>query len=66
MRNPPFEFTIFDKSYSKYVPSRVSRCSGLEDDATGPVGEYWPAGVTVSGLLLFGFTEDDEEAACSF
>ncbi len=60
-KNPPFELTILDKSYSKYFPSRASLLSGL-----GTVGDPEDA-VTSTGRLLLGFrASEDEEAAASF
>lgn len=64
-KKPPFEFTIFDRSKSKYFPSRESRRSGCSFDAFGAVGDVDVAGVTSSGRLLFAFNalEDDEAAS---
>jgi len=64
-KNPPLELTIFERSYSKYVPSLESRLRGFEEDATGCVGEPCPAGVTVIDRLLFAFKNEEDEADCS-
>lgn len=65
-RKPPLELTIFDRSYSKYVPSIVeSRWRGRSRDRPGAVGELDVAGVTPKGLLLFAFGWDEDEFSCS-
>jgi hypothetical protein len=66
IKKPPFELTIFDKSYSTYVPSRESRFNGLKGGATGAVGEPCPAGVMVNERLLLELTYEEDDASCSF
>ena len=63
-RNPPFELTIFDKSYSKYFPRRESRLS-LASDCFGAVGDPEVAGMTSSGRLLLALVEETAAALCS-
>ena len=62
-RKPPFELTIFDKSYSKYVPSRESRFNGLEDDAAEVDGGSCPGRVRARDRLLFELIVDEEDDA---
>jgi hypothetical protein len=58
--------TIFDKSYSKYVPSRESRFNGpLEDDAAEVDGGSCPGRVGARDRLLLGLTVDEEDASDS-
>lgn len=64
-RNPPLELTILDKSYSKHVPSLESRFRGLDEEATGCVGEPCPARVTINGRLLCALIEYVEQLFCS-
>jgi hypothetical protein len=58
-KNPPFEFAIFERSYSKYFPSRASRLNG--SSPFGAVGDLELAETTeFSGRLLFAFVVDEE------
>jgi hypothetical protein len=57
--------TIFDKSYSKYVPSRESRFNGLEEDAAEEDGGSCPGRVGARERLLLGLTVDEEDASDS-
>lgn len=62
-KKPPLELTIFDRSYSKYLPNLESRFNGL--DTLDVVGEFDVAGVTPMGRLLFVLGIADVEASCS-
>lgn len=59
-KNPPLELTIFDRSYSKYFPSRESRFNGF-----GAVGEVDTAETTSRGRFWLAFGVDEELASCS-
>jgi hypothetical protein len=66
IRNPPFELTIFERSYSKYFPSLASRRSGLSFslEGTGWVGDFESAAMGLSGRLLLGLGFEVEATAC--